>query len=221
MAKPRVTETDQWITGEFDTRMYDQMMRRMRDKGWLETNFIIGSGITRGLALEIGPGPGYLGLEWLKKTADTRLKGLDISQDMVAIAERNAVEYGLQDRVEYIISDAGSMPFDGNHFDGAFTNGSLHEWSRPEDIINEVHRVLKPGGAYMISDLKRNMSPLIKWFMWFVTRPKEIRPGLLTSIAAAYTQTEVEAMLRQTQLRGWSVKSNLMGLVISGQKPLS
>jgi len=62
MVKPRVIETDQGITGEFDTRAYDEMMRRMRDKGWLETDFIIESGISRGLALEVGPGPGYLGL---------------------------------------------------------------------------------------------------------------------------------------------------------------
>ena len=221
MVKARVPETSFGITGDWETAAYDQMMRRLRDKGWMETKAIIKSGIAAGMALEVGPGPGYLGLEWLKGTEGTRLKGLDISDDMVAIAERNAEEYGFKDRVEYVIADARKMPFDDNYFDCIFTNGSLHEWSHPKEIIDEIYRVLKSGGLYFLSDLKRNMNPLMKWFMWFVTKPKEIRPGLLTSIAAAYTVDEMKLMLLETKLQGWTVKSNIIGLVVSGQKPMS
>jgi len=106
MVKPRVIETDQGIQGEFDVQIYDSMMRRMRDKGWIETNLILKVGITQGLVLEVGPGPGYLGLEWLKKTEETNLKALEISPNMIMIAERNAKEYGLEARVEYIDGDA-------------------------------------------------------------------------------------------------------------------
>jgi ubiquinone/menaquinone biosynthesis C-methylase UbiE len=220
MIKPRISETDGGITGELETRAYDKMMRRMRDKGWLETKSIMQAEISSGIVLEVGPGPGYLGLEWLKNTDGTILKGLDISEDMIAIAERNAAEYGLEDRGTYVQRDACVMPFEDDYFDGVFTNGSLHEWAHPEAIITEISRVLKPGGNYCISDLRRDMSSFIKWFMWFVTRPKEIRPGLLTSIKASYIVPEIEAMLSKTQLQGWCVKGNIMGLVISGQKPL-
>lgn len=220
MVKPRISETDGGITGELETRAYDKMMRRMRDKGWLETKSIMQAEISLGIVLEVGPGPGYLGLEWLKNTDGTILKGLDISEDMIAIAERNAAEYDLEDRVTYVQGDACVMPFEDDYFDGVFTNGSLHEWAHPEAIINEIARVLKTGGNYCISDLRRDMSSFIKWFMWFVTRPKEIRPGLLTSIQASYIVPEIESMLSKTQLKGWRVKGNIMGLVISGQKPL-
>ena len=220
MVKPRISETDSGITGELETQAYDKMMRRMRDKGWLETKSIMQAEISLGIVLEVGPGPGYLGLEWLKNTDGTTLKGLDISDDMIAIAERNAAEYGLENRVTYVQGDACVMPFEDNYFDGVFTNGSLHEWAHPEAIINEIARVLKPGGNYCISDLRRDMSSFIKWFMWFVTRPKEIRPGLLTSIKASYIVPEIESMLSKTQLKGWRIKGNIMGLVISGQKPL-
>jgi len=220
MVKPRISETDGGITGELETRAYDKMMRRMRDKGWLETKSIMQAEISLGIVLEVGPGPGYLGLEWLKNTDGTTLKGLDISEDMIAIAERNAAEYDLEDRVTYVQGDACVMPFEDDYFDGVFTNGSLHEWAHPEAIINEIARVLKTGGNYCISDLRRDMSSFIKWFMWFVTRPKEIRPGLLTSIQASYIVPEIESMLSKTQLKGWRVKGNIMGLVISGQKPL-
>lgn len=219
MTKARIIETESGITGEFNTQMYDTMMRNMRDKGWIETNLILKEGISSGLALEIGPGPGYLGLEWLKKTKGTQLNGLEISGDMIALAKKNANEYGLIDRVEYYQGDAKKMPFENGYFDAVFTNGSLHEWAYPDMIFNEISRVLKPGGRYMISDLRRDMIAPIRWFLWITIKPKEMRPGLTTSINASYTLPEIKAVLTQTTLQGWHVSKNPLGIVISGQKP--
>jgi ubiquinone/menaquinone biosynthesis C-methylase UbiE len=218
MVRSRVVETSEGIQGEFNTQTYDRMMRRMRDKGWLETNLILRAGITKGLALEVGPGPGYLGLEWLKKTKETKLRGLEISADMITIAERNAKAYGLQSRVQYVKGDAQEMPFDDNMFDGVFTNGSLHEWSKPTKVLDEVYRVLRGGGKYCISDLRRDMNPLVKWFMKLVTKPKEMRPGLISSINAAYTVEEIGSILGQSNLAGYKVRSQTMGLIITGEK---
>jgi ubiquinone/menaquinone biosynthesis C-methylase UbiE len=190
----------------------------MRNRGWLETGLIIKEGITTVLALEVGPGPGYLGLEWLKKTAGTRLNGLDISEDMLALARKNAAEYGLSDRVKYIAGDARKMPFEDGHFDAVFTNGSLHEWAHPEEILNEIMRVLKPGGKYVISDLRRDIIAPIKWFLWMMTGPKEMHHGLITSLNASYTLPEVETMLSRTNLQGCRVSKNPLGIVISGKK---
>jgi len=77
MTKPRIIETDQGIQGEFNVEVYDSMMRNLRDRGWMETDLILKAGMRQGLALEVGPGPGYLGLEWLKKTEGTHLWTLD------------------------------------------------------------------------------------------------------------------------------------------------
>ena len=62
MARPRIPETDQGIVGELNVTTYDEFHRVMRDRGWIETDLLIESGINSGHALEIGPGPGYLGL---------------------------------------------------------------------------------------------------------------------------------------------------------------
>ena len=218
MVKPRVTETDQGIQGEFDVRIYDSMMRRMRDKGWIETDLILKAEIKQGLALEIGPGPGYLGLEWLKKTEGTSLKALEISPEMIMIAEKNAKDYGLEARVDSIEGNSQEMLFEDNMFDSIFTNGSLHEWAQPERVFNEVYRVLKPRGKYCISDLRRDMNPLVKWFMKSVTKPKEIKPGLTSSINASYTVEEIEAILEGSNLKGYQVSKVTMGLIITGEK---
>ena len=218
MIRERITETHEGIQDEFTVEVYDRFLKRMRDKGWMETDQIIKSGINQGSALEIGPGPGYLGLEWLKKTERTRLTGLEISSNMIEVAEKNAREYKLEARIDYIEGDAQKMPLDDNLFDGVFANGSLHEWSNPEEIFNEIHRVLKPGGLYFISDLRRDINPFIKWFMKIITKPKELRPGLVTSFNAAYIVDEVKSILKNTDLISYKVSKDTMGLTIVGVK---
>jgi len=69
-----------------------------------------------------------------------------------------------------------NIPFGNEHFDAVFTNGSLHEWAEPRKKLDAIWRVLKPGGKMFISDLRRDMSPCIKGFMWLASSPKEIRP---------------------------------------------
>lgn len=216
MVRQRVVETEEGIQGEITVRVYDEMQRRLRDRGWIETGDVIKSGITKGLALELGPGPGYLGLEWLKNTTGTALIGLDISEDMISIAERNAKEYGLSERVDYVQSSGDKMPFKDETFDAVFTNGSLHEWSEPEKTFNEIRRVLKRGGRVFVSDLRRDMLFLIRWFLWINSKPKEMRQGLVTSINAAYTPDELTEMIKGTRLERCTVSGNPIGVKVTG-----
>jgi ubiquinone/menaquinone biosynthesis C-methylase UbiE len=220
MTRPRVLETNQGIQGQGTVEIYDQMQRRLRDKGWIETQDITKSGITGGVALEIGPGPGYLGLEWLKNTEGTTVKGLDISTDMINLAERNARACGLDERAEYVLSSGAKLPFENELFDAVFTAGSLHEWSEPKQTFHEIWRVLKAGGKVFISDFRRDMFPLLKWCLWLIARPEAIRPGLLTSINAAYTPDEVKALIQETGLSSCDVRGSPIGLKVIGEKAL-
>jgi ubiquinone/menaquinone biosynthesis C-methylase UbiE len=95
----------------------------------------------------------------------------------------------------------------------------LHEWAYPENIFNEIARVIKPGGKYVISDLRRDMMAPIRWFLWLTAKPKAMRSGLITSINASYLLPEIEALLSKTRLQGWSAKKNVLGIVITGRKP--
>ena len=218
------------ITKETNIRSYCQtlnaMARWIRDKGWYQVNvprfltavpLLIASGINRGDALEIGPGPGYLGLEWLRDTNGTTLTGLDISPNMIEIAQHNAAEYELTERAKYLLADASDMPFKNNQFDCVFSSASLHEWGRPKQVMDEIARVLKPGGNYYITDLRRCMSRLWKWVVWFLARPREVRPYFIASVKESYMIRDVEDILRDTQLRNSSISKALYGLAIKGQ----
>ena len=216
MVKSRVKETDEGIQDPFDVDVYDRMMRRLRDRGWMATKDILKSGITSGNVLELGPGPGYLGLEWLKRTENTRLTGLDISPAMIKIAEKNAGEYGFQDRVIYTKGNAIQMPFEDDTFDAVFSNGSLHEWEKPGKVFDEIGRVLKPGGKFCITDLRRDMNPVLKFFMKLMAKPKTMRSGLISSINASYIRDEIKELLKSTKLNQFVVKKNPIGLRIVG-----
>jgi len=218
MTKARIRETDHGITGEFNVEMYDHFQRDFRNKGILATDRIIKSGIDRGIALEIGPGPGYLGLEWLHKTDYTNLTGLEISKDMITMAERNCREYRLEKRAGYILGEAEHMPFKDSSFDAVFSNGSLHEWTDPVLVFNEIFRVLQTGGRFFVSDLRRDVRILVKWFMYSFTKPKEIRPGFLTSLSAAYTIDEVPDLIEKGKFRNIKVSQNPFGLQVAGVK---
>ena len=219
MTRPRKPETFRGIVGESIVRDYDEMQKGLRDRGLLETREVIGLGITRGDVLEIGPGPGYLGLEWLKgASAFSRLFWLEISEDMKRLAEGNAEKYGLRDRVRTTIGDAtDEIPFDNNYFDAVFTTGSLHEWSNPVTAFNEIERVLKPNGIFYIGDLKRNTNPLIA-FMMGMNAKKVMKEGLRSSIDAAYTKGELVSLLEQSNIKDFTIRENPFGLSVRGKK---
>jgi ubiquinone/menaquinone biosynthesis C-methylase UbiE len=218
MTKLRVSETDHGIQGDIQVIQYDQMQRHLRDKGWIETDQLIKSGILEGHALEIGHGPGYLGLEWLRQTCNSTLIGLDISPDMTRLAKKNAAAYGLQDRVRYDSGQGDNLPYADNTFDAVFSNGSLHEWVNPVGTFNVIYRVLKPGGRYFVSDLRRDMVLPMRWFLWLGCQPAVIRPYLGSSIDAAYTPDDLKKILQNTICKGAQISGNLVGVSITGQK---
>ncbi|MDP4103322.1 MAG: class I SAM-dependent methyltransferase [Bacillota bacterium] len=219
MQKVRIPETSVGIIGEALIQDYDEMQRRLRDRGLLETSEIIKSGITEGTILEIGPGPGYVGLEWLKKCQNSSLYWLEISRDMGNLAVKNADIYKMKNKVNLNIADATKeFPFESNFFDHVFTCGSLHEWSNPVDVLNEIERVLKVNGKFFIGDLKRNIRGLIAMVMGFNLRKKVMKDGLKSSINAAYTKSEITELFSSSKLTVFEVRENPFGLSITGRK---
>lgn len=218
MTRERIVETNEGIQNKLTVEIYDRFSRNMRDKGWNNIRNILDFGITKGNVLEIGPGPGYLGLEWLKQSPGSKLTGCEISPAMIGLAARNAVEYGLESDVRYVEGNSMEMPFEDNSFDAVFSNGSLHEWENPVRVFSEINRLLKSGGLFCITDMRRDVNPLKKWFIYLLTKPKEIRPGFLTSQNASYTVEEMKEMLSRSCFKNYNVKKDFFGLCITGKK---
>jgi ubiquinone/menaquinone biosynthesis C-methylase UbiE len=219
--KLRVPKTSIGIRGKDMVGYYDAMQKDLRDKGRIPVEEIIKSGISSGHALEVGPGPGYIGLEWLSKTSGTQLTGFDISPDMTVIAKRNASQYErIVGRAYYAFGAYSKMLLNNENFDAVFTIGSFHEWSEPESVLDEIYRVLKKGGKFYIADFRRDISFLSKMFLEMNCSPREMLDWLKASIGAAYTQEELQSIINRTKISLciYTVGTNSTGLVLTGTK---
>ena len=218
MTTERVPETDCTILDHAHAAAYDQMQEALLENGWLETGDLLHSGLVNGRALEVGSGPGYLGFEWLQRTRETRLVGLDKSPDMVVIAMRHTQELGLDERAKHLLGFAEAMPFANDAFDLVFSSRSLHEWIDPLATFTELWRVLKPGGLFYVSDLRRGLSHSARKFLEQRMTSEIVLEGLRASIGAAYTVAETMALLSDTELVGCEVIKTPFGLRVTGAK---
>jgi len=214
----RMTETNEGIQDGGIVDQFDQMMRTMVGERRRTVEKLQCLGIEGGWALEIGPGPGYLGIDWLKASPKSKLTALEISPNMLRKAEQNALREGVKERVTYVLGTALRMPFPDRTFDFIFSNGSLHEWEQPEAVFKEIFRVLKPEGVFLVSDLKRNATGFARFLMKATVKPKTMRPGLISSLQAAYTSAEIKQILSRSGWQTARVTENAFGLNIEGRK---
>jgi ubiquinone/menaquinone biosynthesis C-methylase UbiE len=110
----------------------------------------------RSRVLEIAPGPGYLAIEIAKRTG-CRMVGVDISHTFIGIADENAHKAGVD--IAFDHGDAADLPLPANAFDFVVCTAAFKNFTRPLAALDEMHRVLKPGGTALIIDLRKDYSP--------------------------------------------------------------
>jgi len=106
--------------------------------------------------LEVAPGPGYLAIELVKLTG-CRMVGVDVSRTFVRIAEDNALRAGVD--IAFDEGDAAALPLPANIFDFIVCTAAFKNFARPLAALDEMHRVLKPGGTALVIDLRKDFSP--------------------------------------------------------------
>ena len=178
--------------------------------------------ISQGSAvLEVAPGPGYLAIE-LAKRGSYSIAGLDLSHTFVRLAAKNAAEAGV--KVDFQQGSASNLPFPADSFEFLVCRAAFKNFSQPVRVLEEMHRVLRPGGRGLIIDLRGDVSPDV------ISREVDemglsTLNRLLTKLAfrtmllrRAYTQAQFERMLLETEFSRAEVVESGIGLEVRMMK---
>jgi ubiquinone/menaquinone biosynthesis C-methylase UbiE len=176
-----------------------------------------------GKAVDLGCGTGQLVMEMAQKAPGLQMTGIDLSEKMLGDARRSTKRIGLEDRVDFRLGNVEEIPFPDQSLDLVISTASLHHWTYPVKVLNEIDRVLKPGGAYYVFDLRRDMTLPFYLLIWFATQ--FIVPAALHRVNepmgsrnASYTVQETADLIRQSRLRGGQVTSGPIWIVLAGKK---
>jgi ubiquinone/menaquinone biosynthesis C-methylase UbiE len=182
------------------------------------------SNLRGGRAIDIGCGNGALAVALVRRHPGLKVVGIDLSDEMVEVARSKASAAGLANRVAFRKGDAQRIPFPNSSFDLVVSTLSLHHWSRPKMVLDEVARVLRPGGKLALADMRRDPVPpfigLMFFAQHFIVPPPLRRAGEpLGSLQAAYTVEEASKILRKSKLGEFcTVKGSPFWLLIRGRK---
>ena len=96
--------------------------------------------------LDLGCGPGSISVGLAKVIEPGELHGIDMEESQITMARASAAAGG-HDNATFHVGDATDLPFEDNYFDAANTHAVLMHIPDTEGTLNEVMRVLKPGGV--------------------------------------------------------------------------
>jgi SAM-dependent methyltransferase len=126
--------------------------------------------------LEIGCGVGTDTVRFAR--AGARLTAVDLTEAAVELAGRWLELEQLEGSV--IVADGERLPFEDGSFDFVYSWGVIHHSPRPERIVAEMRRVLRPGGEARVMVYARH-----SWFGWAVWLRAMLRSRRLLGQAQA------------------------------------
>ena len=103
--------------------------------------------------LDLGAGGGFDCFLAAKKVGkEGKVIGVDMTPEMIAKARANTETEGY-DNVEFRLGEIENLPAPDNFFDKVISNCVINLSTDKARVFNEIRRVLKPGGKFIISDI--------------------------------------------------------------------
>ena len=100
--------------------------------------------------VDLGTGPGGLGLALLEKVSDGAMVLMDPNVDALRRALDAARQHGVGSRVVAVIGSAESIPLSDESVDVVVSRGSFYFWQDRAQGLRETYRILRPDGRAMI-----------------------------------------------------------------------
>lgn len=150
-------------------------------------------GFKKGRIIDVGCGAGGATIVVAKAFSDAEVVGIDLSEPLLATAEKSAQSANLSKRIIFEKADVQQIPFEENSFDVVINLNMVHFVEDPIKMLDEMERILKPGGILFIADLRRS---------WLGSFEKEIKASL--------TLLEARNLFQQSNLREGVFTSSLI-----------
>jgi ubiquinone/menaquinone biosynthesis C-methylase UbiE len=141
-------EFDHWST-RYDRTLLQRLFFKPSHRMLLETLTAQDRRI-----LDIGCGTGQFAAQVLVRFPDAQVWGLDLSDGMLGQARDRCLAAG--GRLHLVQGDSERLPFADDSFDVITCTHSFHHYPHQEQVVAEMHRVLRPGGRLLIIDGDRD-----------------------------------------------------------------
>ncbi len=145
--------------------------------------------------IDVKPGESAIDLccgtcDWTIAIAESsgsgKVVGLDFSQNMLDVGKSKLEHAGLSDKVELVCGNAMELPFADNTFDYATIGFGLRNVPDIIQVLQEMKRVVKPGGKVVCLELSKPTSQPFKSIYYFYFR--KVLPLLGKLVAKKYEQ---------------------------------
>jgi len=113
--------------------------------------------------LDLATGTGDFAIESLRLNPD-KIIGLDLSNEMMEIGRKKAAEHNASGKVTFLQGDSEKMPFESDYFEAITVGFGVRNFENLQSGLNEMNRVLKPGGKVAILEPGKPDSFPVKQF---------------------------------------------------------
>ncbi len=158
-----------------------------RDRYWRK--FAVGQfpKIKGGLFLDAATGTGDVALEIVKQRPDSRVIGVDFSEQMVELGKKKILNTSYQNKIEIRSGDITSLPFENETFDASIIAFGIRNIPDYKKGIREMARVVKGGGKVIILEFTSVQSQFFKLpFRLYLTRVLPAIGGIISGKKDAY-----------------------------------
>jgi demethylmenaquinone methyltransferase/2-methoxy-6-polyprenyl-1,4-benzoquinol methylase len=145
--KEQVTQMFDTISGNYDG--LNRVISFGIDVKWRKRVLQLVAAKNPETILDIATGTGDLAI-LMAKTNAKNIIGLDISSGMLEVGKKKIAEKKLDSVIEMVLGDSENMPFPDNHFDAITVSFGIRNFETLETGLQEIFRVLKPSGIFVI-----------------------------------------------------------------------
>ncbi|MGN0238318.1 MAG: bifunctional demethylmenaquinone methyltransferase/2-methoxy-6-polyprenyl-1,4-benzoquinol methylase UbiE [Lepagella sp.] len=122
--------------------------------------------------LDIATGTGDIAFELYRRFPRSRIKGVDLSEGMLRIAEKKLkkLDQNAQQNISFELGDSLHLSYDDDRFDLITVAYGVRNFEHLSQGLAEMARVLRPGGKLCIIELSRPRRGMTLWLYQFYTR---------------------------------------------------